>query len=152
MIWEVSKIKKIILNGILILVLVFGVVGCGSQSPSSNEKNTSQGENIINNEEIKLYSDDTKLVFNLSAYTAVYYFEGDVVTGLEYYFEYPDSATAAAAVSSIKAGYTAEDNIEKVIQKGNYVIVKFKNAEYQDLKVSEIKETYKYLDEFYKNN
>ena len=154
-------IFKKVFAGILICFMMFAITGCGKEEGfnpenifnndtenSDNDNESSDGE-----ADIKLYSDDTKLVFNFSGvYQIVYYYSGDKITGLEYYYNYGDSATAKYAVSAIKANYTNENNIKSVEQKGKYIIVKFEEGEYKDQTVEEIKQTYSYLEQIYENN
>lgn len=144
--------------GILISIfMIFALVGCGNDEKNIGDIIENQNNDNKNNEDseenIKLYSDDTKLVFNFNGvYQIVYYYSDDKITGLEYYYNYGDSATAKYAVTTLKSAYEQETNIKSVEQKGSYVIVKFTEKEYKDDTVEEIKQTYSYLEQIYENS
>ncbi len=94
-------------------------------------------------DDIELISDDKKLVFNIKdVYQAVYYYEGQKITGMYFYynFEKPELAKATALV--MKSEAKEEDNYDSVTTKGNYVIIKFKAAAYETLTVKNLKASY----------
>ena len=141
-----KKLFIILLVGLLFITLT----GCGKNEEIPNADN---GESVkpgardgeTENDEIKLYSDDTKLVFDATAYKMVFYYSGEKITGLEYYVDYQDSATAAYALASVKTQYNEEDNIDSITQNGRYILVKFTEEEYKDLSVEEVKSTFSYF-------
>lgn len=150
---------KKLLFCLFIGLISFALTGCGERSQEDiNElgdiiNNNDKNNNNDNNTDIKLYSDNTKLVFDFnSVYKIVYYHSGNKITGLEYYYDYQDATTASYAYSAIKANYTSEDSIESVKQNGKYIIVKFKEEEFADTTLEEVKETYSYLKQVYENN
>lgn len=150
--------KKGIIFSLLLIFMCFTLVGCTKEKTDEddilNQFNDNQQDNKEDEEDYKidLYSDNTKMVFDFSGvYKIVYYYNGDKITGLEYYFDYQDKSTAKYAVTAIKSQYEAEDNIKSVEQKGQYVIVKFTEEEYKDTTVEEIKQTYSYLEQVYDN-
>lgn len=154
--------KKKVLLGFLFSLIILLSVGCGKEEKDLNgifggkgndvtEKDNDNGSTPSDQvDEISLYSDDTKMVFDfMGVYKLVYYYSGDVITGLEYYFDYGAAATAAYSVATIKSTYQQE-NIKSVVQKGRYVIVTFNESEYASTTVEEIKSTFSFLAEVQK--
>ena len=153
--------NKKILIGLFTIVMCFALVGCEKEKTPDNGKTQEQGNNNnsleVNNKDseeeynIKLYSDDTKMVFNFSnVYYITYYYSGDKITGLEYVYDCQNKETAKLMEASIKANYKAEDNIKSVERKSKYIIVTWTEEEYKDNTVEEIKETYSYLEQVQK--
>lgn len=151
--------KKKILLGLLAVVMCFTLTGCGEEEPQdindllNGGGSSEKGNNDNADDEINLYSDNTKMVFDFSGiYKIVYYYKGEKITGLEYYYNYESKEVAKLAVTSLKTQYTEEDNIDSITQKGGYVIIKFKEEEYKDTTVQEVKDTYSFLEQVYENN
>lgn len=151
--------KKILIT-LSAFIICFALVGCGSQinlddiiggeSGETGDNGDDQGTKV---DEIKLFSDDTKLVFNFQdVYTIVYYYSGETITGLEYYYNYGDASTASYAKMTLTNQYKEGDNIESITQNGKYLIVKFKPDAYKDTTASEVKQTYSYLNQVYADN
>ena len=108
--------KKIILT-LFVLVMCFGLVGCGQKEEDkninndvkqdevkTNNSNNTQSEtqdNTVQNEEtnIELYSDDTKIVFKNDQGMAVYYYKGKEITGSHLYMDYGTEEAAKIALS-----------------------------------------------------
>ena len=115
----------------------------------NNNQQNGENEDLDN---LELYSDDTKIVFNFNdIYQIVYYYSGNEITGLEWYYNYEDRTTASYAIASIKAGLNDTD-VESVTQNGKYVVVKFKESEYEGLTLEQVKTTFAYLEEIKKNS
>lgn len=152
--------KKKVMMCILAILLSFIIVGCGNNGAIDNDESNDNNENINENTNVEetidnfnLYSDDTKIVFNyMGVYQIVYYHTGDTITGLEWYYNYENSETASYMVAGIKASIDEDDNVESVKQKGKYVIVKFKEEEYKDMSLEQVKQSYSYLEEVKNNN
>ncbi len=152
--------KKKVMMCILAILLSFIIVGCVNNGAIDNDESNDNNENINENTNVEetidnfdLYSDDTKIVFNyMGVYQIVYYHTGDTITGLEWYYNYENSETASYMVAGIKASIDEDDNVESVKQKGKYVIVKFKEEEYKDMSLEQVKQSYSYLEEVKNNN
>lgn len=148
--------KKKILVCLFVSVMCFNLTGCGKEEALNNEDIKKQVDSNTESEEdynIKLYSDDTKMVFNFSGiYYVTYYYSGDKITGLEYVYDCGDKSTAKLTEASIKANYETVDNVKSVDRKGKYVIITWTEEEYKDDTVEEIKETYSYLEEVQKES
>lgn len=147
-----KKVGKLL----LVLFISLSLMACSKEEnepiPGNNDapiENTDNSENqgdADDLENLNLYSDDTKIVFNFNdVYNIVYYYEGNEITGMEYYYNYQTSEVAAYAKAGIEA--SKDENVESVIQKGQYIIVKFNEKEYNDYTLEEIKQTYSYLEE-----
>lgn len=159
---------KKLFTGILIVLVCIMVTACGSESLNINDIIDKAGESIedatdnvdgiINNatgsdsedntaEDFKLYSDDTKIVYNFAGvYLLVYYHDGVNITGEEYYYNYGNSEAAALGVAALKSQLQTTDNVESITQNGKYIVVKFSEEEYKDLTLEEVKATYSYLE------
>lgn len=155
--------KKILLC-VLSMIICFSLVGCTQEKKeeiglddllnifenneeSDSSKDSSSDKNT--EEEIKLYSDDSKLVFNFyDIYNLVYYFEKDKITGLEYYYNYSTEELATYAKASLEQ--EKDEEVKSIVQKGKYIIVTFKESAYKDMTVDEVKQTYSYLDQVLK--
>ena len=93
-------------------------------------------------------SDDTKSVISLSSSTTesgggasvkthvVYTYDGDKVTSLKTYFEYPSEEAAAAALES----YKSQPEFKNVEQNGKYIIVTSDSSEYEGLTADDVKQ------------
>lgn len=111
-------------------------------------------ENNTNNEldDIKLYSDDTKIVFNMNdIYYAVFYHDGTNITGLEYVYDYQDLEVAKFNEKILKAGYETESDVEKVERVGTKIRIKYKEEAYRGQTLESVKESYSYLEEIKQN-
>ena len=145
---------------ITIFALCLLLTGCG------DKENTEEAEKVVNNttsntteevkkdvEKIELYSDDTKIVFKqVNGSYLVFYYEGDSITGYETYLDYEDTTTASVAYTVLKADHSAYENVEEILQKGQYVIIKFNNDAYSGYTLEEVKLTYSALEQIQKNN
>jgi uncharacterized protein YxeA len=151
-----EKMKNTLLI-ILCCVLLIGITGCGNNNDdnSNNNSNTNNNSNNNNNnnsnnseEDLTLYSDDTKIVFDFNnAYKMVFYYKGNNITGLEYYFDYGTAEIAKASVAAIKANMESDSEVKSVNQNGRYVQVTFKSSAYEDLTVEQVRTIYSYLKE-----
>ena len=147
--------KKILLT-LLALFLSFSLTACGSDEEKEENKGgektseveTDEGEN--NNsvedvaEKIKLYSDDTKMVFKNGNTQLVYYYSGDKITAYHAYIDYETAALANLALSTIEENDTA---IAKAYTNGRYLVVEYAESEYENTTVKEIRALYSYLEQ-----
>lgn len=144
---------KKILFCLLICLVSFTLTGCGDKEKTNESDVNDTNNNDVSDIDVDLYSDDTKLVFDFNnIYKIVYYYEGSSITGLEYYYNYEDVATAKYAISMIKSQYEELDTVESVKQNGKYIVIKFKEEEFNDTTVEEVKQTYSYLKQIYESN
>ena len=158
--------KRKILFSVLAIIMCLTIVGCGKEEKQNNilgdiienftnSENNDKDDSSKNNDdkdtsldEIKLYSDDTKMVFNFyDQYNIVYHYKGDTITGLELYYDYGTEELAKISKSAIEQ--TQDYEIKSVVQKGRYVIVTYNEEAYQDMTVEEVKQTYSYLEQVY---
>lgn len=152
-------ISKIMFGLTLTLVLAVLLTGCGNKENSDDfSKNAQTKDNNLKNgdskepstvDDMKLYSDDTKIVFNMQdVYYLVYYHNGHEITGLEYIYDYQDSAAAKSAAAVLKT--TQDENIEKIEAIGSKVKVVFKKEQYKGETLESVRQTYSYLEEIKK--
>ena len=149
--------KKKILIGFLTVVMCFALVGCGKSEvndPDLNDDINNNEKGANNNEtgteeEIKLYSDDTKIVFANGQAKLVYYYSGEKITAYHAYMDYENNVTANYALSIIDKNDTT---IKKAYTKGKYLIIEYAESEYEDTTLSEVKALYSYLEQIQKSN
>ena len=97
-------------------------------------------------------SDNTKYVLNISvdgenedgavATHAVYYYKDDSITGIKYYYEFKDEASAKKFYDKLMAALESdEEDSEDVTYelKGKYVIATAGESAYKDLSASDVK-------------
>lgn len=151
---------KKVLTTMLIVLSPFLLAGCGKEAndddiinqvennKQENNKNISSNENS----NLNLYSDDTRIVFNMQdVYYVVFYHNGTEIIGLEYIYKYPDIETAKIAETAIKQIYTASEDVEAIDLKGTEFRIKFKKSAYEGETVESIRLAYSYLEEMKKN-
>lgn len=157
---------KKILALLLAMMMVFALAACGGNeetpsggndnpSQSQQEQNSDDGEGEDEDENVTstLYSDDTRLVFyekqNPKRYY-VFYYEGEAVTGVEWYFPYNYSMEKENAQGVIDANLSSED-IKSQEDTGNCLIVVLDDsvcAEYDGL--DDVRDVYSDLEEITK--
>ncbi len=148
--------KKKILLSIIAFLMLFMVYGCGNDNGEENNNengNNSEVENGNNDngsstsvsDEIKLYSDSTKMVFQVGTSQLVYYYSGDKITAYHAYVDYGDAVTANYALSVAKA--EEDSNIKKAYTKGRYLVIEYNENEYENTTASEIKTAYAYFEQ-----
>ena len=151
---------------LLAMMMVFALAACGGNeetpsggndnpSQSQQEQNSDDGEGEDEDENVTstLYSDDTRLVFyekqNPKRYY-VFYYEGEAVRGVEWYFPYNDSMEKENAQGVIDATVSSEE-IKSQEDTGNCLIVVLADsvcAEYDGL--DDVRDVYSDLEEITK--
>lgn len=139
--------KNKILLSLLVIVMLFITTGCGNNTKEeiNNKEEIIENTNTLSEEEIKLYSDDTKMVFELENVKHVFYYQGDIITAYHTYVDYNDLESAKYAYQYLKK----EDleNVDKYYLKGRYIIFEMKDSEYEDILVSDLRNLYSYMKE-----
>lgn len=161
-----KKVLKSLFSILFICIISISLTACGNNKIDNNvddiinqsENNNKKNDNNDNKTEedeydyIKLYSDDTKIVFNMeNVYYIVYYHNGNDITGLEYIYDYPDAATARYTETVLKASYQDDSSVEKIEVKGKQLRVKFKESAYDGETLESVKRAYSYLKEVKEN-
>lgn len=99
----------------------------------------------------EVYSDETKIVYNYNdKYRIIVHKDGDKVTGIEHYYNFENANNANNALESLKLEYSSNQNVEKIIQKGQYVKVLFNEKTYGNLTIADIRNKYSGLNEIIK--
>lgn len=148
--------KKKILLSIIAFLMLFMVYGCGNDNGEENNNdndnnsevengNNDNGSSTSTGDEIKLYSDSTKMVFQVGTSQLVYYYSGDKITAYHAYVDYGDAVTANYALSVAKA--EEDSNIKKAYTKGRYLVIEYNENEYENTTASEIKTAYSYFEQ-----
>ena len=136
--------------------LTISLTACGNEnneeSNEKNKENTSETDNTEKEAEkeldkIELYSDNTKMVFKSANSQLIYYYSGDKITAYHAYIDYENAATANYALSLLEG----DESTDKAYTKGRYLVVEYAKNQYEDLKASEVKALYSYMEQI-KNN
>lgn len=136
-----KKIWKVLFT----IIACFILAGCGEAKPEDEPINNSETDNI------KLYSDDKKIVYDYSGvYKLVFYYEENEITGYELYYEYETVDLAKYAKDALETQYN--NSVESVLQKGRYIIVTYSEDTYKDLTVDMVKTSYSHLKEVTKED
>ena len=80
-------------------------------------------------------------------YKVVIHHEDGVIKGLEYYYDLGDKNTATSAMKLMKEDF---DDLESIIQDGQYVKLTFKDDVYKDISLDEFKQVYSEFEELRK--
>lgn len=139
---------KKVLRISMISFLCFMLVGCGC-SKKENKTTEKVEENVAE----KLFTDNTKLVFNNNnIYKLVFYFNTDnEITGYEHYYEYASEADAEEKYKKDSIELKNDSSIKKIERKGKFVIYTMASSEYEGKTVSEVQDLYSFLIPVYKN-
>lgn len=156
-----KKILKNLFAILLISIISISLTGCDDKNDDDiinnankqSEKNNTKKENEDVNDVVALYSDDTKMVFNVDdVYYMVYYHDGTKITGMEYVYSYPDVETAKFTETTLKSTYEKNDGVESVERSGKQIKILFDDDSYEDLSVEEVKKTYSMYEQIYKKD
>lgn len=152
--------KKNILVKTLLLVVVaiimcLSLTGCGFIKNSAEiEEAAKEFSNVIENsnenktndsDDLKLYSDNNKIVFESGQGKMVFTYSGNKITGYSLYMEYENATLANVAANVLKANNDSE--IKNISTQGKYVVIEYNESEYEDLTVEDVKTAYSYLKE-----
>ncbi len=98
-----------------------------------------------NVKELEVSEEDNKIVFKQSdIMTAIYYHDGEKLTGYEVYIDYESPELAAAAKAEAEADVEA-DQAESITIEGNRLHVVFKEEAYQDTSLDEVRQSVQLL-------
>ena len=118
-------------------------------SKANQETQSNTEEQFLEYSEV--YSDETKIVYNYNdEYKIIVHKDGNEVTGIEYYYNFGNEINANNALESLKLEYSGNQNVEKIIQKGQYVKVLFNEKTYGNLTIADIRNKYSGLNEIIK--
>ena len=152
---------KKVLMCLLTVIICFTLTGCFTNQKEKlvkdiietdkkeveDTKEKATESKTTDDEEINLYSDNTKLVFEIGNIKHVFYYSGDNITAYHSYVEYDTKAQATTALAVAEK----DDTIKKMYVKGKYIIIEFNESQYKDLTVSQGKTAYAYMKEVKEN-
>lgn len=109
-----------------------------NQNTTDNENNNNT--NTVNDDimNVKLTTDDKRLVIDTPQGKIVITHEGEKITGSYLYVNYVDEATAKAAAELLKQENKDEQNIKSIKVEGTYVVVEYVEEEYEDISFSDL--------------
>ena len=152
-----NVLLKTLLLGVVAIIMCLSLTGCGSTTENltkqvenaTNEITNTIEDNDENNasdgDSLKLYSDDSKIVFDGDQGRLVFGYEGDKITSYKLYVEYENATLANIAVNVLKE--TSGSEVKDVKTEGRYVIVEYNESEFKDLTVESVKQAYANLQE-----
>ena len=92
-------------------------------------------------ENVEVKSNNSTISFMIADTSeAIYYHDGEKITGYEIHIKYDTSEEANLAKTSYDLG-EEDEGIESVTVKGNTLIVKYNPSSYEDTSLEEIKQT-----------
>ena len=142
----------------LIVFMCLLLIGCGkkpdtikpdtikeddNQKVNNDKKSNVSSNDIVIEDDLQLYSDDTKLVFQESNITYVFYYSGDKITNMVTYINYENEVTANYARELLNG----ESSIKKAYVEDKYLVVEYNESEYKDLTVNGVKAAYSLVKE-----
>ena len=136
---------KKILSFLLVVILLISFTGCINSKKNNSSSNTIEDKT----NDLELYSDDTKYVFQNDNTIHVFYYEDDIITGYTSYVDYKSEELAKYAYDALE-----EDNVKDTKNyyvKGKYLVFEWNESEYSSLTVSNLHKTYQYMNELKKD-
>lgn len=148
--------KKRYLFIFIIFTLFIFSTGCSiknKETDNTNNSNTTSKEeeksdNSTSDDDLQMYSDNTKIVFENTNSKFVFYYSGEKITAYHVYVNYESEALAKVALDELKKDNT--DNVDKVYTKGKYLVIEYAKSEYEDLTVSAVRIAYSAMKELKK--
>ena len=140
--------KKRIFICLLVFTLCFVMIGCGKTTEEDDTYDVLDSDTAsetTSEEDVKLYSDNTKYVFEYTNTKYVFYYSGDKITAYHTYVDYENASTARAVYSALKLN--DYEGLDKVSVKGKYLLFEWNESTYEDLSASELKTVYSYMKE-----
>lgn len=143
--------KKLFLT-LLSFILIFSLTACGDKTEEEDNTNeeTENTSTVGDLDDVELYSDDAKYVFELANTKYVFYYSGNTITGYETYVGYDTKEAASIAYAALRTQDL--ESVDKYYLKGKYIVFKWKESEYADLSVEDIKLSHSYMKELKKNS
>lgn len=135
--------KKKILICLLVALCLFTIVGCGKKNDSKKD-DSNITEELNKDGNFELYSDSKKIVFQNGSSKMVFYYNGEEITAHYDYIDYGKEDNAKAALKVYKKDDTLVKNVST---KGKYLVIEYRDSEYGNMKMSDIKKAYSYLKE-----
>lgn len=96
-------------------------------------------------------SDDNKFVFqNDQGYKLVIHKDGNIINGVEHYYDFGSQENALNTIESIKTAYKGNEYLEQIIQDGQYIKVIFTSDVYKNYDINTIVNLYENLEGYKK--
>lgn len=122
-------------------MILLSLVGCTKKDNETCDGNTSDN-NYHEGEEKELYSDDSKLVYESKQIKLVFYYDKN--ENITDYLVYNDFIYLEQASKAFDE-YEKDENMEDVSLDGRYIVIKYKKEYFKDMKVEDVKDSYKNL-------
>ena len=129
---------------LMVVMVVFTLTACEKGTEETNTgKESGSSENA---NDLQLYSDNTKVVFENGPSKLVFYYKGNAITAYHLYIDYGNVETAEYALSVLEKN----DTIDKAYTKGKHLVIEYAESEYKDFTLDDIKSVYSTLKEVVK--
>ena len=135
--------KRKLLFGLLAILFAFTLTACGNDDViDNNNSNDNDGGEIVEEkgafDELDLYSDDTKVVFESGLTRLVFYHDGTVITAYHAYIDYTDNESAEYALSALNK----ELSIKKAYTKGRFLVIEYADEEFEGYTLEDVELAY----------
>ncbi len=139
--------KKITILFVFAFLSAFVLTGCGKDDKKENlnNNNTNNSGDTTHVSGSTVHSDNNKIVFKNEQTKMVFYYEGNKITAYHVYVDYGDEATANMAIKVLKEN--KDENIDSMAVEGQYIVLKYKQKEYENYTVDGVRQMYSYLEE-----
>ena len=140
-----------VLIGMLVIVAVLVLTGCGKKKEEEKkpETNVEEKTNVeetpvedaappVPEEDYELYTDDKKMVFRDGDNYSLYFYNGTKVTGHQYYIDYGTSEKATEALEN----YEKPKNVNKITTNGRFLVLEYAKSEYSNLTIYKLRNQY----------
>lgn len=136
-----GKIICLIIGIVAIIAVIFAVVFAVKRNTLNDDFFVSDSTKLVLTLENNYQEEGATIVPTKSH--LVYYYSGDKITGVKYYYEFPSNEKATEAFNELNTNDDFDDN--NYALSGKYIIFTFPTSQYENLTVEEIRS---YLEEF----
>ncbi len=144
--------NKKILIGMLVIVAVLVLTGCGNKkeeekkAEAPTEEKTNQEDVApvedavppVPEEDYELYTDANKMVFRDGNNYSLYFYSGTKITGHQYYIDYETAEKANDALAT----YEKPKNVDKITTNGRFLVLAYAKSEYNGLTIYKVRTQY----------
>lgn len=129
-----SKIICLIIGIIAIVAIIFAIVFAVKGATINDAYFVSDGSKLVIN--LDNDYDDNVVVAPIKSHL-VYYYSGDKITGVKYYYEFSSNEKALEAYNELKSN--DDFNESEIALNGKYIIFTFPSSQYEGTTVEDVK-------------
>ncbi len=117
-----------------------------SSTQNNNTSNNYQSTSSSNNQSTVSTPNTDQIIYNYNnEYQIIIHRNGDVVTGIEHYYDFGTREAANNAITTLLQKYQQDNYFDKLIQQDQYIKITFKEELYKNLTVTELQQKYSSL-------